>query len=97
MSDQWGGASDHLATIHAFQSFQQAHAKRDFCDSHFLSLEAMFTIDGLRKKILSDLKFKGMQIDSGTLQRNVEDVGLVRALLVKDVSALRGRAAICGL
>lgn len=82
MSASLGGSSDHLATVHAFNSWQKSRAKVQFAYDNFLSNDALNTIDGLRRKILSELKFRGMSIDNNTLKEHASDMGLVRSLLV---------------
>ena len=82
MSEPVGGASDHLATVQAFKAWQQSRSKAQFCYQNFLSHDAMYIIDGLRKKILTELRFRGMPVNNQGLKQNASDIGLVRSLLV---------------
>lgn len=77
-----GGYSDHLATLNAFRSWQQSRQRNLFASQNFLSNDTLWIMEGLRKKILTELSLRGMPVDNNVCNKFASDPALVRSLLV---------------
>ena len=58
----YGGYSDHLAVVAAFDQWRQAKKKGQqaaFCAKNFVSHGTMLMLDGMRKQLRNELTQKG--------------------------------------
>ena len=84
LSSEAGGASDHLATVLAFNGWKAAQVKnlgKQYCSHHFLSPATMNMIDGMRGQLLEELKGRGFiaSLQQSSLEAHRAD--LVRGVL----------------
>ncbi|KAL4451226.1 hypothetical protein ABPG77_009298 [Micractinium sp. CCAP 211/92] len=84
LSSDAGGASDHLATIKAFNQWKSAAARgtdRGYCSHNFLSPATMNMLDGMRSQLLSELVSRGFVQSLEAASTNAQRSDLVRAVL----------------
>ncbi|KAL4422956.1 hypothetical protein ABPG75_009153 [Micractinium tetrahymenae] len=84
LSSDAGGASDHLATIKAFNQWKGAAARgtdRGYCSLNFLSPATMNMLDGMRSQLLSELVARGFVESLEAASANAQRSDLVRAVL----------------
>jgi HrpA-like RNA helicase len=84
LSSDAGGASDHLATIKAFNQWKGAQSRgtdRGFCTHNFLSPATMNMIDGMRGQLMSELTSRGFVQSLEGSSANAQRSDLVRAVL----------------
>lgn len=84
LSDEYGGASDHLATTAAFEHWDEAkrrNAEKRFLEDNQISSATMNMIAGMRNQLERALFDRGMIGNSKEASRNAHDGALVRAVL----------------
>mmetsp|Transcript_19169 Transcript_19169/g.45715 ORF Transcript_19169/g.45715 Transcript_19169/m.45715 type:complete len:1156 (-) Transcript_19169:153-3620(-) len=84
LSDEGGGASDHMALVAAYDGWRRAKqkgrsAERDFCQRNFVSAGTMQMLEGMRRQLSDELRQRGLA-DRGA-SANAQDLALVRAVL----------------
>lgn len=86
LASAYGGYSDHLAIVAAFDRWEQAHSngsERRFCEQNFLSMGTMVMLAGMRQQLQKELAHKGfIPKVPHPCSLNAHDPGIVRALLV---------------
>ncbi|KAL6766709.1 hypothetical protein ACKKBG_A37050 [Auxenochlorella protothecoides x Auxenochlorella symbiontica] len=94
MAEAIGGASDHMACLHAFQCYKDARRngrERGFCAQNFISPSTMAMVDGMRGQLASELQRLGFIRDVGEASSSAADLGLVRAVLAAGLYPMVGR------
>eukprot|EP00250_Pteridium_aquilinum_P000849 c11023_g1_i1 orf=66-3809(+) len=86
LASAYGGYSDDLAIVEAFNRWEAAQAKkseRRFCEQNFLSIGTMAMLAGMRQQLQKELAQKGfIPNEPCACSLNAYDPGIVRALLV---------------
>ncbi|XP_020528409.1 DExH-box ATP-dependent RNA helicase DExH6 isoform X1 [Amborella trichopoda] len=97
LSSLYGGKSDQLTVIAAFESWMQAKAKgkkseSEFCSYYFISPGIMYMILNMRKKLRSELVQLGfIPQDVSSYSLNSKDPGILRAVLAAGMYPMVGR------
>lgn len=95
LASLYGGHSDQLAVIAAFDCWRSAREKGQesrFCSEYFVSSTTMFMLSGMRKQLQSELIRSGfIPDDVSTCSMNARDPGIVRAVLVAGLYPMVGR------
>ncbi|XP_010522055.1 PREDICTED: DExH-box ATP-dependent RNA helicase DExH6 [Tarenaya hassleriana] len=91
----YGGDSDHLAVVAAYEGWKEAkqsHQEAKFCSEHFVSMNAMRMLDGMRKQLKSELVRHGLiPQDVSSCSLNSHDPGILRAVLVVGLYPMVGK------
>ncbi|KAH9624022.1 hypothetical protein KSS87_008615 [Heliosperma pusillum] len=86
LASLYGGHSDQLAVIAAFDCWRKAKEKGQearFCSEYFVSSGTMFMLSGMRKQLLSELIRSGLiPDDTSNCSMNARDPGIIRAVVV---------------
>eukprot|EP00899_Mesostigma_viride_P000705 jgi/Mesvir1/10635/Mv09273-RA.1 len=104
LSYEYGGASDHLAVVAAYQGWEHARAQgreSRYCEQNFLSPATMSTLAGMRKQLLGELGQLRLLPPPHLAPRPLEwanenshDVALVRSILCAGMYPCVGRAVV---
>eukprot|EP00249_Psilotum_nudum_P020389 c27681_g1_i1 orf=52-3915(+) len=90
----YGGYSDHLAVIAAYDRWEEAKLKGDenrFCSQYFVSSGSMAMLAGMRKQLQGELVQKGfIPKELHACSLNAHDPGIVRAVLVAGLYPMIG-------
>ncbi|KAH9315837.1 hypothetical protein KI387_024464, partial [Taxus chinensis] len=90
----YGGYSDHLAIIAAFDGWKQAKNKgqqAEFCKNYYVSHSTMFMLDGMRKQLRRELAQKGFISDNlHSCSLNAQHTGILRAVIVAGLYPMVG-------
>ncbi|KAG6557198.1 hypothetical protein Mapa_001125 [Marchantia paleacea] len=96
LAASYGGYSDHLAVIAAFDGWQAAKVKGHdqeghFCSQYFVSGGTMMMLAGMRRQLQNELAQKGF-IPKGShpCSLNAKDPGIVRAVLATGMYPMVG-------
>lgn len=79
-----GGASDHLAALHAYDQWTKAQSQgwdRSFCLRNFLSPATMNMVCGMRRQLLDELTARGFVRSLESASKHAHRIDLVRAVL----------------
>ncbi|CAH9072884.1 unnamed protein product [Cuscuta epithymum] len=91
----YGGCSDHLAVVAAFDCWQRAKQKGEesnFCSSYFVSPGTMKMISRLRKKLQSELVRNGFIPENiSGYSQNARDPGILHTVLFTGLYPMVGR------
>ncbi|KAF2302228.1 hypothetical protein GH714_033802 [Hevea brasiliensis] len=91
----YGGHSDQLAVIAAFECWKNAKGRGQeawFCSQYFISSSTMNMLHGMRKQLESELIRNGfIQEDVSCCNLNAHDPGIIRAVLVAGMYPMVGR------
>ncbi|CAM6097575.1 unnamed protein product [Calypogeia fissa] len=94
LAASYGGYSDHLAVIAAFDRWEAAKAKGQdgrFCSQYFISGGTMHMLAGMRRQLQNELAQKGfIPKGSHSCSLNAKDPGIVRAILVAGMYPMVG-------
>ncbi|GLJ39839.1 hypothetical protein SUGI_0814530 [Cryptomeria japonica] len=90
----YGGYSDHLAAIAAFDRWKQAKNREqqaEFCKKYYVSHSLMSMLDGMRKQLRRELAQKGfIPWDADSCSLNAQHTGIVRAVIVSGLYPMVG-------
>lgn len=94
LASKYGGASDHLALVAAFElweSAKNAGKEHSFCSEYFVSGGTMNMLAGMRKQLQGELHRKGF-IPSGDhpCSSNAQNPGIIRAVLAAGMYPMVG-------
>ncbi|KAL8128807.1 hypothetical protein V2J09_017962 [Rumex salicifolius] len=91
----YGGHSDQLAVVAAFECWRNAKQKGQdarFCSQYFISSGTMTMLAGMRKQLQRELVFNGyIPDDISSCSFNAQDPGIIRAVLVAGLYPRVGR------
>ncbi|XP_074309023.1 DExH-box ATP-dependent RNA helicase DExH6 [Silene latifolia] len=95
LASLYGGHSDQLAVIAAFDCWRKAKEKGTearFCREYFVSSGTMFMLSGMRQQLLSELIRSGfISDDKSNCSMNAQDPGIVRAVVVAGLYPMVGK------
>lgn len=95
LASLYGGHSDQLAVIAAFECWKKAKEKgqeAQFCSRYFVSSSTMNMLLGMRKQLQSELLRNGfISDDISRFSLNSQDPGILHALLVSGLYPMVGR------
>lgn len=90
----YGGYSDHLAVVAAFDQWRQAKKKGQqaaFCAKYFVSHGTMLMLDGMRKQLWNELTQKGLvSEDLHSCSLNAQHPGILRAIILAGLYPMVG-------
>lgn len=90
----YGGYSDHLAVVAAFDQWREAKKKGQqaaFCAKNFVSHGTMVMLDGMRKQLWNELTQKGLvSEDLQSCSLNAQHPGILRAVLLAGLYPMVG-------
>eukprot|EP00252_Welwitschia_mirabilis_P000323 TRINITY_DN10359_c0_g1_i1.p1 TRINITY_DN10359_c0_g1~~TRINITY_DN10359_c0_g1_i1.p1 ORF type:complete len:1207 (+),score=276.23 TRINITY_DN10359_c0_g1_i1:189-3809(+) len=94
LASRYGGYSDHLAVIAAFECWREAKIRGSqtaFCSKYFVSNSVMVMLEGMRKQLWSELSQKGLvPEDLHSCSLNAHDPGILRAVLLAGLYPMVG-------
>lgn len=95
LASLYGGCSDQLAVIAAFECWKSAKARGQeawFCSQYFVSSTTMKMISGMCKQLYSELVRCGLlPADQSRCSSNANDPGILHAVLVAGLYPMVGR------
>ncbi|KAM7497850.1 hypothetical protein LguiA_022264 [Lonicera macranthoides] len=95
LASLYGGQSDQLAVIAAFECWKSAKEKGQearFCSQYFVSSSTMNMLSGMRKQLQSELFRNGFIPEDATrCSLNAQDHGVLHAVLVAGLYPMVGR------
>ncbi|OAY62181.2 DExH-box ATP-dependent RNA helicase DExH6 isoform X2 [Manihot esculenta] len=95
LASLYGGNSDQLAVIAAFECWKNAKGRGQeawFCSQYFISSSTMNMLHGMRKQLQSELIRNGfIQEDVSRYSTNAHDPGILHAVLVAGLYPMVGR------
>lgn len=94
LAGMYGGYSDHLSIVAAFDRWQSARAsgqEHQFCSRYFVSGGTMAQLAGMRQQLQAELAQKGfIKMESHPCSLNARDPGIVRAVLTAGMYPMVG-------
>jgi len=91
----YGGRSDQLAVVAAFEGWKSAKEigqESRFCSKYFVSSGTMHMLSGMRKQLASELLRNGfIPGDGSSCNLNAQDPGILHAVLVAGLYPMVGR------
>lgn len=95
LASWYGGRSDQLAVVAAFEGWKSAKEtgqESRFCSKYFLSSGTMHMLSGMRKQLASELLRNGfIPGDGSSCNLNAQDPGILHAVLVAGLYPMVGR------
>ncbi|KAF7131678.1 hypothetical protein RHSIM_Rhsim09G0210000 [Rhododendron simsii] len=95
LASLFGGNSDQLAVVAAFECWRNAKSKGQesrFCSEYFVSSSTMYMLFGMRKQLQGELQRQGfLPKDLSTCNINSRDPGILYAVLVSGLYPMVGR------
>ncbi|KAF8083144.1 hypothetical protein N665_0790s0007 [Sinapis alba] len=95
LASLYGGHSDHLAIVAAFQYWKDAKINgqtQEFCSQYFVSLNAMKMLDNMRDKLQGELERHGLiPRNDSNCSLNAHDPGILRAVVAVGLYPRVGR------
>ncbi|KAK6784734.1 hypothetical protein RDI58_018189 [Solanum bulbocastanum] len=95
LASWYGGRSDQLAVVAAFEGWKSAKEtgqESRFCSKYFVSSGTMHMLSGMRKQLASELLRNGfIPGDGSSCNLNAQDPGILHAVLVAGLYPMVGR------
>ncbi|CAN4084548.1 unnamed protein product [Withania somnifera] len=95
LASWYGGRSDQLAVVAAFEGWRSAKENGQqsrFCSMYFVSSSTMNMLSGMRKQLQSELSRNGfIPVDGSSCNLNAQDPGILHAVLVAGLYPMVGR------
>ncbi|KAK4355822.1 hypothetical protein RND71_024793 [Anisodus tanguticus] len=95
LASWYGGRSDQLAVVAAFEGWKSAKENGQesrFCSMYFVSSSTMHMLSGMRKQLQSELLRNGfIPGDGSSCSLNAQDPGILHAVLVTGLYPMVGR------
>nr|XP_016442949.1 PREDICTED: DExH-box ATP-dependent RNA helicase DExH6-like isoform X1 [Nicotiana tabacum] len=95
LASWYGGRSDQLAVVAAFEGWKSAKESGQesrFCSTYFVSSSTMNMLSGMRKQLQSELLRNGfIPGDGSSCSLNAQDPGILHAVLVAGLYPMVGR------
>lgn len=95
LASWYGGRSDQLAVVAAFEGWKSAREtgqESRFCSKYFVSSGTMHMLSGMRKQLASELLRNGfIPGDGSSCNLNAQDPGILHAVLVAGLYPMVGR------
>ncbi|KAG5533942.1 hypothetical protein RHGRI_027960 [Rhododendron griersonianum] len=95
LASLFGGNSDQLAVVAAFECWRNAKSKGQesrFCSEYFVSSSTMYMLFGMRKQLQAELQRQGfLPKDLSSCNINSRDPGILYAVLVSGLYPMVGR------
>lgn len=95
LASWYGGRSDQLAVVAAFEGWRSAKENGQesrFCSMYFVSSSTMHMLSGMRKQLQSELLRNGfIPADGSSCNLNTQDPGILHAVLVAGLYPMVGR------